>query len=372
MKTDVLIAGGGLAGLYLAYLLEQAGVDYSVAEARSRLGGRVLSLASPGDDGRADDYDLGPAWFWPGQPRMLRLVDELGLDLFLQYADGNLVFQDQDGTVRRDHQFSTMAGSIRVSGGVGQLIEKLSQRIPADRIRSGEKLTKLSLAGDGIHASIRRHDVETEVRSSEVALALPPRLAAQSIIYQPPLGEDAIDAMRSIPTWMASHAKVIAVYDRPFWREAGLSGDGISHCGPLMEIHDASPATSTRGALFGFVGVSAPMRRSGEFDISRLAVEQLVAMFGPDAAAPLDVLVQDWAREALTAVGDDEDEQRQQHPAYGTPPPLRNLWGGKLQLASTEMAPTFGGFLEGALESAEMVAARIAEEETRRFRPSMP
>ncbi|MEE8286395.1 MAG: FAD-dependent monooxygenase, partial [Gammaproteobacteria bacterium] len=27
-ETDVLIAGGGLAGLYLAYLLEQAGIDY--------------------------------------------------------------------------------------------------------------------------------------------------------------------------------------------------------------------------------------------------------------------------------------------------------------------------------------------------------
>ncbi len=34
MKTDVLIAGGGLAGLYLAYQLEQAGIDYLLVEAR--------------------------------------------------------------------------------------------------------------------------------------------------------------------------------------------------------------------------------------------------------------------------------------------------------------------------------------------------
>lgn len=361
MKADVLIAGGGLAGLYLAYLLEQAGIDYRVVEARSRLGGRVLSVPSPGDGGSEDQYDLGPAWFWPGQPRILRLADALGLDMFSQHSTGNLVFQDQDGTVRRDLEFSTMAGSIRVSGGLGCLIEGLSRRIPPDRIRSGEKLTRLSLVEGAIHASIERNDGESRLNSSTVVLALPPRLAAQSIAFQPALGEDASNAMRSIPTWMASHAKVVAIYEQPFWREAGLSGDGISHRGPLMEIHDASPASGTRGALFGFVGVPAPIRRSGAFDIASLAVEQLSIMFGPNAAQPIDVLVQDWAREEFSAVSDDENGQSQQHPAYGTPPPLRRLWDGKLWLASTEMASEFGGFLEGALESAEMVATELTE-----------
>ena len=121
---------------------------------------------------------------------------------------------------------------------------------------------------------------------------------------------------------MASHAKVVAIYDKPFWRATGLSGDGISHRGPLTEIHDASPTSSTKGALFGFVGVPAPMRLYGEFDIARLAVEQLATMFGPDAARPIDILVQDWAREEFTATSDDENEPSQQHPAYGTPPPF--------------------------------------------------
>ena len=356
-ETDVLVAGGGLAGLYLAYLLEQAGIDYLVVEARSRLGGRVLSLPSRGSDGQSDQYDLGPAWFWPGQPRLMHLVNELGLSMFPQYADGDLVFQDRDGAVQRDLEYSTMAGSLRISGGVGCLIERLSQRIPADRILSGEKVTKLSLSGADIRATIQRDFGETEIRSANVALALPPRLAAQSIEFRPPLGQRAMNAMRSIPTWMASHAKVIATYDNPFWRKAGLSGDGISQCGPLMEIHDASPATSTRGALFGFAGVPPPLRRSGKYDLARLAVEQLAAMYGPNAVEPVDVLVQDWAREALTATTDDENEQLQQHPAYGTPQSLAHLWDGKFRFASTEMAPTFGGYLEGALEAAEMAAA---------------
>jgi monoamine oxidase len=165
--------------------------------------------------------------------------------------------------------------------------------------------------------------------------------------------------MGSIPTWMATHAKVIATYDHPFWRDAGLSGDGISQRGPLVEIHDASPATGTAGALFGFVGVPAPIRRAGEYDLIRLAVEQLVAMYGSNAAQPVDVLVQDWAQEVLTATADDENEQPLQHPPYGTPASLANVWDGKLRLASTEMAPGFGGYLEGALEAAEMAAAAI-------------
>ena len=359
MKTEVLIAGGGLAGLYLANQLERAGIDYLLVEARNRLGGRVLSSPARGGDVRADRYDLGPAWFWSGQPRLMRLADELGISVFSQYSDGNLVFQDADGTVRRDLQYSTMAGSLRVAGGVGCLVEGLAQRIPAGKVHSAEKVTRLSLSGVSIRATIQHDDSEAEIESSIVALALPPRLAAQSITFQPALETGATNAMRSIPTWMAAQAKIIAVYDNPFWREAGLSGDGISHRGPLVEIHDASPASGTKGALFGFVGIPAPVRRSGNDDIAQLAVEQLVAMFGPNAAQPVDVLARDWAREEFTATAADESEQLLQHPIYGTPPSLACLWDGKLQLASSEMAPSFGGFLEGALEAAEMVAAKI-------------
>ena len=358
-RTDILIAGGGLAGLYLAYQLEQAGMDYLIVEARNRLGGRVLSVPASDNDSQTDQYNLGPAWFWPGQPRLLNLMNELGLSVFPQYSDGNLVFQDPNGLIQRDLQYSTMAGSLRVSGGFGCLIERLSRRIPTSKILSGQKVSKLSLSRHGVRTTIQSDNREAEIGSSTVALALPPRLAAQSIEFEPALGKDAINVMRSTPTWMAAHAKVVAVYDAPFWRDAGLSGDGISQCGPLVEIHDASPATSTSGALFGFVGIPAPIRKSGNYDLAHLAIEQLAAMYGSKAAQPTSVLVQDWAREAFTAAKNDENEQLQQHPEYGTPASLAHLWAGKLHLASTEMAPTFGGYLEGALESAETVATKI-------------
>ena len=39
-KTDVLIVGGGMAGILCAYFLEKAGVDYLLAEGR-RIGSGI-------------------------------------------------------------------------------------------------------------------------------------------------------------------------------------------------------------------------------------------------------------------------------------------------------------------------------------------
>jgi len=102
MQTDVLIVGGGLSGLRLAHRLSVAGLDFRLIEARNRLGGRILSLPIP-DGGENDDrYDLGPAWFWPDQPHIHRLLNELDLAWFDQMSLGNLVVQEQSGEVRNN------------------------------------------------------------------------------------------------------------------------------------------------------------------------------------------------------------------------------------------------------------------------------
>ena len=50
------------------------------------------------------------------------------------------------------------------------------------------------------------------------------------------------------------------------------------------------------------------------------------------------------------------------HPTYGLPPALSGLWDDRLLMAGTEVAPQFGGFVEGALEAAENVFARLTGE----------
>ena len=47
-NTSVAIVGGGVSGLYAAYLLEQRGLtDVLLLEVREALGGRILSVPVP-------------------------------------------------------------------------------------------------------------------------------------------------------------------------------------------------------------------------------------------------------------------------------------------------------------------------------------
>ena len=344
--TDILIIGAGLSGLSLAHRLIADGRDVVVAEARSRIGGRVLS-----EGPRA--LDLGPSWFWPGQPQMAGLVRNMKLDVFEQYAEGSLVFQDPSGAVRRDIEMAPMAGSLRIAGGMAAVTEGLARLLPGQALWLGYKLARLEDNGSAVIAHLTSADGQQIVKARTVGLAIPPRVAAESIEFQPALSAVATRAMQQVPTWMAGHAKVVAVYRRPFWREAGLSGDAISHLGPLAEIHDASPMDGSCGALFGFAGLLAPARRAlGEVAFRERICQQLSALFGEDAAMPDEILIRDWADDPLTATALDDDPPPG-HPTYGLPQSLRDLWGGKLHLASTETAEQFGGYLEGALEAAE-------------------
>lgn len=347
MKTDVAILGGGLAGLALAGHLHRAGVDFRLFEARRRFGGRILAFELPGG-GRVD---LGPSWFWPGQPRMAQLVADLGLRAFPQHAVGEICFEDAQGRVHRGMGFASMEGALRVDGGMLRLIEGMVARLPGDRLHPGCAVRSVARDGGIVLADGRR------CAARHVVLALPPRLAA-GLALDPPLPEAARRAMAGIATWMAGHAKFVAVYDRPFWRAAGLSGDAMSRRGPLAEIHDASGPDGVPAALFGFVGVPAGARAGQVAQIGAAALHQLSRIFGPEALHPIASTLRDWALAPETAVAADH-QPPQGHPDQGLPPVLTSLWDGHLHLASTETSRLTGGLMEGALDAADRVARRI-------------
>lgn len=352
MHADILIIGAGLAGLSLAERLHREGQNALVLEARHRIGGRVLPL-----DHAGEAYDLGPAWFWPGQPRMATAARAYDLTIFEQYAQGKLVFQDRSGAIRRDLDLSPMAGALRIAGGVTTLLHRIAEGLPEQSVRTAHQLIGLQRNDDGIAAQVRTPDAIRTVQCTRCVLAMPPRVIADSIAFSPKLDDAAHSALARIPTWMAGHAKLLAVYADPFWRDQGMSVDAISHLGPLAEIHDASPLDADHGALFGFAGTPASGRTDAQA-VKRAALDQLETLFGPKAADPVSVVLQDWAYEPFTATAADHDPPAT-HPAYGTPVILRNLWDGHLHIASSEMGETFGGFLEGALEAAEQTASTL-------------
>jgi len=344
---QVAIIGGGLAGLALGRHLQRAGADFQLFEARARFGGRIDALRVPGGA-----VDLGPSWFWPGQPRMAALLKDLKIASFEQFAHGAACYEDDAGRVHMGRGYASMAGALRVKGGVSALIDALADQLPQDRLHLSSAVWTL-----GEDGRITLGDGST-AQAETIVLALPPRIAA-GLSFAPGLPQGARTAMAAIPTWMAGHAKFTAVYDAPFWRANGLSGDAVSARGPLAEIHDASGRDGTPAALFGFVGVRPQDRAGWAADITEAALDQLARIFGEAARRPLTSALTDWATAPETATTADHAPLRA-HPAYGLPAALRGLWGGKLHFASSEVAPEAGGLMEGALAAAGHVAALVA------------
>lgn len=337
---ETLIIGAGLCGLAVAEALEVRGENYLLVDARDRVGGRILSVPHKGSA-----VDMGPAWFWPGQPRMAGLTDRLGVQRFDQFSTGSLTFEDPTGAVQRGRGYAPMEGSWRIAGGLGALTDAMAGRLGEERLHLSTRVAGLELEGDGIKATITG---ESAIHARRVVLALPPRIAA-TLSFDPPLSNSAQSTLEQVPTWMAGQAKAVAIYPSPFWRDAGLSGDAMSRLGPMVEIHDASPPDASFGALFGFIG-TPPSARTEEGALRAAVQDQFERLFG--GGTPVALHINDWASDPLTATLADA-EPLMAHPAYGLPPDAKGLWDGRMILSGTETAQEFGGFLEGALEAAE-------------------
>lgn len=357
---DVLIVGAGLSGLALATKLINRGIDARVIEARERSGGRMFSVASSIKSIDAVNFDMGPSWVWPGQPQIETLLKSLNIDVFEQYSRGKLVYEDEFGLVRRDYDYSTMAGSLRVDGGMSAIIDRLKNNLADSSVLESHRLVNIKTTGDKITATVETSRDSIGFEAKKIVLCVPPRLIATNIGFEPALAADVIQSLKSIPTWMAGHAKLTAIYDKPFWRDMGLSGDAISRQGPLMEIHDACPKDLGCGALFGFVGVPAFSPEREPSVLIENAIHQLEKLFGPQAANPVDVLFQDWALEQFTATR--ADALSGHHPNYGLSDNIMALAARDIYFSSTESSSLSGGFIEGALEAAENTARVIASD----------
>ena len=233
------------------------------------------------------------------------------------------------------------------------LVKGLCARIPQDVIRLNHPVCEIERREDGVQVTIGHLDQEPRRRlqAARVILALPPRLAARSILFTPDLPYDFTQAMLKVSTWMAGQAKFYALYDTSFWRDTGLSGQAFSERGPLGEIHDASNNGTAPFGLTGFAGIPA-VQRSQRPQLTEAILNQLAALFGPAAATPATFFYQDWAREPFTATEYDLPPMRM-HPNYQPPAGQRTLWDGAVHFAGTETADQHGGYLEGALRAAE-------------------
>ncbi|EKT4484809.1 amine oxidase [Pseudomonas plecoglossicida] len=362
--TRIVIVGAGLSGLYAAYLLQQQGIgDFVVLEARDQPGGRIASINAQGQvvqhtstNSIVDRFDLGPTWFWPGyQQELDELVDALGIERFEQFEAGDMVVERAyEGPAVRTRGYVNSPPSMRLVGGMGALVEALLRRVNPQKIVSGQTVHLLRKHDSYVEVeSQNANGVVTTWRAEHVFLALPPRLLESTVDFEPSLPAELARQWRTTATWMAPHAKYIAIYETPFWRDQGLSGEARSMRGPLGEIHDASmPGGSS--ALFGFISVPASTRGKIPDEMLReLCREQLARMFGPAAAMPKAEFIKDWAQDSCTATSADVNAIAQ-HAVVPATSASCGPWHGCLTGIASEWSSQFPGYLAGAVEAARL------------------
>lgn len=220
-----------------------------------------------------------------------------------------------------------------------------------------------------------RHDadaVEVEVvdgrawRARDVVVALAPSLTRR-IRFDPPLPAAADQLAQRMP--MGATTKVVAVYERPFWREAGLSGELVATRGPVSVAFDASDADAAVPAVVAFVvgaaarGWSArPPRERREAVLAALA-----RAFGAAARRPRALLEEDWAADPWSGGCPTANPLPGTLTSVGT---ALTAPVGRIHWAGTERSAVWRGYLEGAVASGERAAAEVAAEDDRTDRPS--
>lgn len=238
----------------------------------------------------------------------------------------------------------------RIVGGSQLIALRLAEQLSGDVILSAP-VRKVEHGGGGVTV----HADGAHVQASSVICAIPPTLTGR-IDWQPLLPAQRDQLMQRMP--QGTVAKCMAVYDEPFWREEGLSGQGLSVEGPTRIMFDNSPPDASRGVLLGFLegrtarqlGMLSPEERRER------VLAGFARTFGPKAAQPIDYIEKLWA---------DEEWSRGCYGCY-LPPGAWTAHGewltrsiGNIHWAGAETSTVWAGYMDGAIRSGER-AARLA------------
>jgi monoamine oxidase len=229
-------------------------------------------------------------------------------------------------------------------------------------IRMADQLGKRVVVSSPVRAIAQDRGgvtVESErvtVRARRAIVAILPALTA-AIDFEPPLPGLRAQLIQRMPH--GTLAKAEAVYDRPFWRVAGLSGQAVSDVGPARTTFDNSPPDGRPGVLFGFIGGHDAREWMQQSPTARrtAVLENFVTYFGERARHPRSYIEDNSAADERWIRG---------CPTVTLPPGVLSDFGptirkpvGHVYWAGSETSTFWSGYMDGAVRSGQRTANEV-------------
>jgi monoamine oxidase len=277
---------------------------------------------------------------WAAMPADVSLLHLL---FYISSAGTLELLLDTEGGAQQD----------RFVGGSQLVPIRMAEELGEERLVLGAPVRRIEHSGDGVTV----HADGNVLRGRRAILALAPTLAAR-IAYEPALPGFRDQLTQRMP--LGTVAKCMAIYDEPFWRAEGLSGQGTSERGPVRLTFDNSPPDGSPGVLLGFLeGRRArELGRLPEEERRSAVIDCFTRMFGPRARAPDAYVERLWAEEEWTRGCYGCHMPTGAWTNYGPAlhPPI-----GALHWAGAEYAHVWNGYMDGAVRSGEAAAAEVVE-----------
>lgn len=268
--------------------------------------------------------------------------------LFYIASSGN---EQNKGTFERNFNTTGGAQESRIEGGAQLISIKMAKQL-GRRVLLGQQVRRIDQGRFGVRAWTDHFYVQ----GKRIVVALPPAVAGR-IVFHGGMTDLRDQLMQRIP--QGTLRKFEAIYDKPFWRDKGLSGQCISNIGPIKVTFDASPKDGNPSVVLGFIGGTEArqwtLRPADER--KKACLDQLQVFFDDTQAQNVKAVYEkDWAGDQW---------------AHGCPvgvmapgtlldfgPTLRAPLG-KIHWAGTETSDFWCGYMDGAVRSGERAATEV-------------
>ncbi|WP_017543111.1 flavin monoamine oxidase family protein [Nocardiopsis prasina] len=183
----------------------------------------------------------------------------------------------------------------RVVGGMQSVSRTMADALEEGTVLLDTPVRTVRWSEEGVTVLSER----ATVRARRVIVAVPPTLYSR-ITFEPAL--PWLQQQMHQHSSMGLVIKVHAVYDRPFWRDRGLSGTGFGARELCQEVYDNTNHGDERGTLVAFVSDEPAddlLRRSAE-ERRAAVLRSLSHYLGEEALEPVVYFESDFASEEWT------------------------------------------------------------------------